>query len=529
VSPPSTSLAPGRVVAGYRIEGVAGRGGMGVVYRATQLALDRTVALKLIAPEIAGDEGFRERFKRESRIAASIEHPNVIPVHEAGEADGLLFISMRFVDGTDLRELIRGAGALAPARVAAIVGQVAQALDAAHERGLVHRDVKPGNVLIADRGGSEHVYLTDFGLTKRSASDSALTGTGQWVGTLDYVAPEQIEGRRVDGRTDVYALGCVLFEALTGGVPFERDTEVSKLWAHISEPPPSPSARRPGVAPAFDAVVARAMAKDPDGRFASAGDLAAAARAAASGQPALPDTGSTATTAAGAPRPAVAPSPVPAPPGVGPPWPVAAPAGAVAPAPVAAPAGAVPPAPVAAPPFAASSAPPPTAPPFAASSAPPPTAPPFRSPAPVAARPAWGRRMLGGLIDGGLVWTLALLVALPFDAISSDLAVVVWFFLAPPLVALVIEVPLMRRKGRRAGQTLGKMATGSRVEGKTGAPVTLGQAVRRECGMRFFVFGGLSIFLAGIPILVDALWPLWQRDGRALHDLAARTRVVSAG
>jgi uncharacterized RDD family membrane protein YckC len=509
VSPPSTSLAPGRVVAGYRIEGVAGRGGMGVVYRATQLALDRTVALKLIAPEIAGDEGFRERFKRESRIAASIEHPNVIPVHEAGEADGLLFISMRFVDGTDLRELIRGAGALAPARVAAIVGQVAQALDAAHERGLVHRDVKPGNVLIADRGGGEHVYLTDFGLTKRSASDSALTGTGQWVGTLDYVAPEQIEGRRVDGRTDVYALGCVLFEALTGAVPFERDTEVSKLWAHISEPPPSPSARRPGVPPAFDAVVVKAMAKDPDGRFASAGELAAAAHAAASGHPAPAATGSTATTAAGAPRPAGTPGPVAAPPGMGPPWPAVAPPGEGAPPPVAAP-----PFPVSAP-----SGPP----------ASPPTAPPFRSPAPVAARPAWGRRMLGGLIDGGLVWTLALLVALPFDAISSDLAVVVWFFLAPPLVALVIEVPLMRRKGRRAGQTLGKMATGSRVEGKTGASVTLGQAVGRECGMRFFVFGGLSIFLAGIPILVDALWPLWQRDGRALHDLAARTRVVSAG
>jgi serine/threonine protein kinase/uncharacterized RDD family membrane protein YckC len=493
VSPISTSLPPGQVVGGYRIDGVAGRGGMGVVYRATQLALDRTVALKLIAPEIAGDEGFRERFKRESRIAASIEHPNVIPVHEAGEADGLLFIAMRFVDGTDLRELLQRAGALSPLRVAAIVAQIARALDAAHASGLVHRDVKPGNVLIADRGGGEHVYLTDFGLTKRSASDSALTGTGQWVGTLDYVAPEQIEGRRVDGRTDVYALGCVLFEALTGHVPFERDTDVSKLWAHISEPPPSPSARHPGVPPAFDAVVARAMAKDPDARFASAGELAAAASAAAAQRPAPPASASTDRTAPGAPRPAGE--------------------SAVAPGSGGPPAAVPAPPPAAAPPY-------------------PPPAYPARHPSALAASgpsPSWGRRMLGGLIDGVLVWTLALLVALPFDAISSDLAVVVWFFAAPPLVALVLEVPLMRRKGRGAGQTLGKMATGTRVVDKEGGAVTLRRAVVRECGMRFFVFGGLSIFLAGIPILVDALWPLWQRDDRALHDLAAGTRVVSAG
>jgi len=277
------SLTPGQQLAGYRIDAVAGRGGMGVVYRATQLALDRTVALKLIAPDVAEDSGFRERFQRESRIAASIEHPNVIPVHEAGEADGLLFISMRYVDGTDLRELLARGGPLDPIRAAGIITQVANALDAAHARGLVHRDIKPANVLIASRGGVEHVYLTDFGLSKQSSSQSGLTKTGQWVGTLDYVSPEQIEGRQVDPRTDIYALGCVLFQTLTGAVPFERDSEVSKMWAHVSEPPPAPSQRRPGVPPALDPVVARAMAKDPEHRFVSAGELAGATRAAVTG------------------------------------------------------------------------------------------------------------------------------------------------------------------------------------------------------------------------------------------------------
>lgn len=190
----TTGLQIGSTLAGYRIEALVGRGGMGVVYRAMQLGLDRQVALKLIAPDLAQDQGFRERFKRESRTTASIDHPNVIPVFEAGEADGQLFISMRYVQGTDLGALVQRSGRLAPERAVRIVEQVADALDAAHAHGLVHRDIKPGNVLILSQGGRDHVYLTDFGLSKHAASQSALTKTGQFVGTLDYVSLEQIEG-----------------------------------------------------------------------------------------------------------------------------------------------------------------------------------------------------------------------------------------------------------------------------------------------------------------------------------------------
>ena len=271
-------LPVGSEIAGYRIEGVLGRGGMGVVYCAVQRRLDRMVALKLIAPAFAQDPGFRERFERESRIAASIEHPNVIPVHEAGEHDGLLFISMRFVDGTDLRALISEEGRLEPRRAAGLVSQVAAALDAAHARGLVHRDVKPANVLVAP---GDHAYLTDFGLSKHAASAAGLTGTGQFVGTLDYIAPEQLAGERVDARTDVYALGCVLFETLTGQVPFPRDSDPAKLWAHMNEPPPRPSEIAPSVPERFEPVIVRALEKQPDDRYASAGDLGRAAVAAA--------------------------------------------------------------------------------------------------------------------------------------------------------------------------------------------------------------------------------------------------------
>jgi DNA-binding beta-propeller fold protein YncE len=275
-------LAAGSVVADFRIEGVIGRGGMGVVYRAVQVSLGRPVALKLIAPELAADPGFRERFERESRLAASLEHPNVVPVYAAGDQDGVLFIAMRFVDGIDLRAMIKGEGRLVPERAARIAAEVASALDAAHEQGLVHRDVKPANVLISQRGSEEHVYLTDFGLTKRSASSGGLTGSGQWVGTLDYVAPEQLRGERVDGRADVYSLGCVLYESLTGDVPFPRDNDLAKLWAHISDAPPSASAVVPAVPPGLSAVVQRAMAKAPQERHASAGELGRAAVTAAS-------------------------------------------------------------------------------------------------------------------------------------------------------------------------------------------------------------------------------------------------------
>jgi serine/threonine-protein kinase len=279
-------LKIGAVMGGYRIEGVAGRGGMGVVYRATQIALDRTVALKLLAPELAEDDAFRERFQRESRLLAATDHPNVITIHEAGEDDGHLFIAMRYVQGTDLRALLKSGGPLEPGRAAALVAQVASALDAAHARGLIHRDVKPANVLIEERDGAEHAYLTDFGLTKTIGSTAGgLTATGQFVGTVDFIAPEQVMGQHVDARADVYALGCVLFTALTGRVPFERDSEVSKIFAHVNDPPPSLLEGLPEAPIELDAVVRRALEKDPAARFPSAGDLGRATVAAVEGRP----------------------------------------------------------------------------------------------------------------------------------------------------------------------------------------------------------------------------------------------------
>jgi hypothetical protein len=267
----------GSVFAGHRIEAEAGRGGMGVVYVATHLALQRRVALKLIAPDLAADEGFRARFQQESMTAASIDHPNVIPIYHAGEEDGKLYITMRYVEGTDLRAMIAQHGEIAPGATARIVSEVASALDAAHARGLVHRDVKPANVLI---GGAGQAYLTDFGLTKHAGSQSGLTKTGMFVGTLDYIAPEQLQGGEVDARVDVYALGCVLYQALTGKVPYPRDSEPAKIWAHMQEPPPS-VAEFPDVPAQFEDVIRRAMAKSPDERYPSAGDLGRAAVAAA--------------------------------------------------------------------------------------------------------------------------------------------------------------------------------------------------------------------------------------------------------
>ena len=268
-------FGPGDVFVDYRIEGLAGRGGMGVVYRATQLSLERTVALKVIAPALADDEDFRKRFVAESKAAASVEHPNVIPVYYAGEREGVLFIVMRYVDGPDLRALVRAEERLDAERAAHVVAQLGGALDAAHRHGLVHRDVKPANVLL---GEDDHAYLTDFGLTKRAATSAGggLSRAGGWVGTLGYVAPEQIRGERVDARTDVYALGCVLVYALTGKAPYSGDSDEATLWAHLNAPPPSES-----VPPDFEGVVARALAKDPSDRYPSAGDLGRAALRAA--------------------------------------------------------------------------------------------------------------------------------------------------------------------------------------------------------------------------------------------------------
>jgi serine/threonine protein kinase len=281
---PLAGLPPGAIFAGYRIEERVGRGGMGVIYRATESRPERTVALKVVAPELAADADFRARFLRESQIAASIEHPHVVPVSRVGEEDGVLFIAMRFIGGRDLAALIAAEGRLEPSRVARIVDQIADALDTAHEQGLVHRDVKPANVLVERRRRGEHVYLTDFGLTKSLATNGRLTGTGMTVGTTDYMAPEQFEGGRLDARADVYSLGCVLFEALTTRVPYERSGQAARMYAHLTAPPPTVSDLVPGVSPTFDTVVARALAKSPDDRYPSAGDLASAALAAAEGR-----------------------------------------------------------------------------------------------------------------------------------------------------------------------------------------------------------------------------------------------------
>jgi YVTN family beta-propeller protein len=268
----------GTEIAGYRIEVLAGRGGMSVVYRAEHLRLGRKVALKLLAPELSTNEDFRDRFIRESHLAASIDHPNIIPIYDADEADGLLYIAMRYVEGTDLKELLRREGPLDSTRAVNLVSQAARALDAAHVRGLIHRDVKPANILIVpaeDEDSADHVYLSDFGLVKRVASESRITGTGQFVGTVEYVAPEQIEGKPVDGRVDVYSLGCVLYECLTGKTPYERDSEVAVMWAHVKEEPPKVTLHRSDLPPAVDDVVAKAMAKLAQDRYPTCGNLAA--------------------------------------------------------------------------------------------------------------------------------------------------------------------------------------------------------------------------------------------------------------
>jgi ABC-type branched-subunit amino acid transport system substrate-binding protein len=262
------TFTPGTTFAGYRVDSLVGRGGMGVVYRATDLSLDRPVALKLVAPELAEDEHFRARFLREPRLAASLDHPNVIPIYEAGERDGQLYLAMRFVEGSDLKSVLEREGRLAPERALDILGQVAGALDAAHRRALVHRDVKPANVLVDGEG---HVYLTDFGITKQLGGES--TDTGRIVGTLDYLAPEQIRGDPVDGRTDVYALGCLLYECLSGAPPYRRATEAETLWAHMQEEPPPLKGHA-----ALDPVLRKALAKNPEDRYTTCAELIDAAR-----------------------------------------------------------------------------------------------------------------------------------------------------------------------------------------------------------------------------------------------------------
>ena len=275
LAPRIVDIQPGTQLAGYRVEGVAGRGGMGVVYRATHLHLERIVALKVLSLDLAGTPGFRDRFLRESRTAASISHPGMVTVYDAGDAEGQLYIAMQYVNGTDLGALLAQKGSLEPRRVVSLLRQIAGALDVAHERGIVHRDVKPANVLI----DGELCYLTDFGLTKRISSETMLTARGHFVGTVHYMAPEQVEGSAVDARTDVYGLGCVAFHALTGSPPFERESEVSVAMAHLNDRPPALLAMRPDLPTGLDAVLATALAKKKSDRQASCGELVAALEA----------------------------------------------------------------------------------------------------------------------------------------------------------------------------------------------------------------------------------------------------------
>jgi Protein kinase domain len=316
-----SELSAGDEFGGYRIERRLGRGGMGILYLAIEPGLERRVALKLIAPEAAADDVFAKRFAEESRIAASIEHPNVVPIYAAGEEGGVPFIAMRYVSGSDLSRRIAREGRLQPARAAALIAQVGNGLDAIHAAGLVHRDVKPANVLLSGEEGEEHAYITDFGVARNVATESGLTQTGRFVGTLDYVAPEQISGGAVDARADVYALGCLLFKLLTGEVPFPRDGEAARLYAHLNDPPPAPSLYAPEVSMALDDVVIRAMSKQPDDRYPSAGDLGRAAAAAITGIAVVVPERTVATGAAAtrepqavtSPQPAATPAPAPQP------------------------------------------------------------------------------------------------------------------------------------------------------------------------------------------------------------------------
>jgi serine/threonine protein kinase len=293
-------LEKGTNLAGYRIDGTLGVGGMGVVYEATQLSLERTVALKLISADLGADEGFRERFRREGMIQAAIDHPHIVPVYEAGESEYGLFIAMRLIRGRNLKDLIVG-DELTPARTSHLLAQVAGALDSAHEVGLIHRDIKPYNILVDDR--REHAYLADFGVTK-ARSRPNLTKTGQMVGTLDYMAPEQIRGQSATAQTDIYALGCVLYECFTGNVPFHRETDAAVLYAHLSEPLPSVRTFRSELPTELDGVLGKAMAKKPEDRYESATalmrDVAVSAPAADTATPVVAPTVPSADDAAAA-------------------------------------------------------------------------------------------------------------------------------------------------------------------------------------------------------------------------------------
>jgi len=278
-----SSTPTGTVLAGFRVEAPIGEGAMGAVYLAAD-STGRRVALKLLSPELARDERFRRRFLRESELAGSLDHPHIVPTLAAGDDNGVLYLAMAYVEGSDLRKLLRREGRLEPRRAIELIEQVAGAVDAAHAAGLVHRDVKPGNILIAAEAEGEHAYVCDFGLARHVSSVSSLTSERGFIGTIDYVPPEQIEGGPIDGRADVYSLGCVLYECLAGVRPFERESELSVVFAHLNEPPPRLSDLRPELPDAFNGVFASALAKSPDDRYVTCGELVDAASAALRGK-----------------------------------------------------------------------------------------------------------------------------------------------------------------------------------------------------------------------------------------------------
>src|SRR5262245_54577348 len=278
-----SEVPTGTVLAGFRVDSLIAQGAMGAVYLA-EAPGGRRVALKLLSPELAHDERFRQRFLRESQLAAGLDHPHIVPTIASGEEDGVLFLAMAYVEGSDLRDLLRREGRLEPERAIALVAQVAEALDAAHAAGLVHRDVKPGNILLSEGREDEQAYVCDFGLARHVTSVSSLTGDRGFVGTIDYVPPEQVEGGPIDGRADIYSLGCVLFECLAGERPFERESELAVVFAHLNEPPPQITDLRPDLPEAFDGVFATVLAKSPNERYSTCGELVVASRAALQGK-----------------------------------------------------------------------------------------------------------------------------------------------------------------------------------------------------------------------------------------------------
>jgi len=309
----TAELSEGQTFGGYHIIELVGAGGMGLVYRAEQRILGRTVALKVIRPEIAESGDYRSRFLREARFAAAVDHPHVVSVFDAGEQDGRLYLTMQWVDGTDLGTLIEREQRLAPDRTVLIGVQLAEALQAVHDAGLVHRDVKPSNVLVRDIGGRDYAYLTDFGIAKAPAAQDSLTRTGWVIGTPGYLSPEQVRGQQPGPRSDLYALGCVIFEALTGQPPFQGDNDLAARWAQATSPPPTASSVCPALGPRYDAFLARALAVDPDDRFASGTAFVAALEAAHAGEPGgqapAPATGGAPTR--GPSRPSAPPPAVP--------------------------------------------------------------------------------------------------------------------------------------------------------------------------------------------------------------------------